>query len=246
MRGFGASARNPIRSVVPTSVSALLSRARDCLRKSTSACASFASCSSDTALQYVLDFGHLLRIGCICALVKEAVALRTFVDEEHEFPEHDDDNNYAAGLIRAHKVVIATLPFRGYGIAEAAGVIRDMVRTFPNLRCCLMVEIGGGAPMPDIPNHDVRLGDVVVGAPVNNSRSGGVLQWAHGKFVQDQEFRSTQHLDGPPRFLLCATHKLIQTHQLRGSPLRKMVDEVFVKSPYPVELGYQRPEDDCH
>jgi nucleoside phosphorylase len=181
-------------------------------------------------------------IGCICALVNEAVALRTFLDEEHEFPEQDDDNNYTAGSIGAHKVVIATLPFRSYGIAEAAGVIRDMVRSFPNLRCCLMVGIGGGAPIPDLPDHDVRLGDVVVGAPVNDSRSGGVLQWDHGKTIQDQQFGSTQHLNGPPRFLMSAIHKLIQNHQLKGSPLRNMVNEVLAQSPHLAELGYQRPE----
>lgn len=183
-------------------------------------------------------------IGCICALVTEAVALRTFLDDEHELPDQNDDNNYTAGSIGAHKIVIATLPFGSYGISEAAGVIRDMVRSFPNLRCCLMVGIGGGAPLPDVPSHDVRLGDVVVGAPINDSRSGGVLQWDHGKAIQNEQFHISKHLNGPPRFLLFAIHKLIQNHQLRGSPLQKMVDEVLTKSPHLMELGYRRPEDD--
>ncbi len=37
-----------------------------------------------------------------------------------------------------------------------------MLRTFPNVRICLMVGIGGGAPSP---KHDIRLGDIVVSAP---------------------------------------------------------------------------------
>ncbi|KLP10572.1 uncharacterized protein Y057_3779 [Fusarium fujikuroi] len=61
-----------------------------------------------------------------------------------------------------HDVVVASLPRAEYGIAPAASVARDMLRTFPNIRVGLMVGIGGGAPRPE---HDIRLGDVVVSVP---------------------------------------------------------------------------------
>jgi nucleoside phosphorylase len=103
-----------------------------------------------------------------------------------------DHNVYTTGSIGGHKIVIATLPLGEYGVSQATGVIGDMVRSFPNLRCCLMVGIGGGAPSS---HSDVRLGDVVVSAPVD--RSGGILQYDHGEAIQGQNFRVTQHLNEP-------------------------------------------------
>jgi nucleoside phosphorylase len=117
-------------------------------------------------------------IGCICALSIEAVALRAFLDEEHTCPElpsthaaTQDRNVYTTGSIGGHKIAVGTLPFGRYGVSQATGVIENMIRSFPNLRCCLMVGIGGGAPSS---KHDIRLGDVVVSAAFG--RSGGILQ----------------------------------------------------------------------
>jgi nucleoside phosphorylase len=142
-------------------------------------------------------------IGCICALSTEAVALRCFLDEQHDCPEilsahasTQDHNVYTTGSIGGHKMVIATLPLGKYGVSQATSVIGDMVRSFPSLRCCLMVGIGGGAPSSQ---NDIRLGDVVVSAPVQ--RSGGILQYDHGKAIQDQKFRVTQHLNEPGKKL---------------------------------------------
>jgi hypothetical protein len=105
-------------------------------------------------------------IGCICALPLEAVALRAFLDEEHDCPDipsthaaTQDRNVYTTGAIGGHKIVVGTLPFGRYGVSQATGVIENMIRSFPNLRCCLMVGIGGGAPSS---RSDIRLGDVVV------------------------------------------------------------------------------------
>ncbi|SCO52840.1 uncharacterized protein FFMR_11207 [Fusarium fujikuroi] len=76
-------------------------------------------------------------VGWICTLTTELVAAKSFLMK-------------------------TSLPRAEYGIAPAASVARDMLRTFPNIRVGLMVGIGGGAPRPE---HDIRLGDVVVSVP---------------------------------------------------------------------------------
>lgn len=62
------------------------------------------------------------------------------------------------------------VPGGKYGIVLAAGVARDMLYSFPNIRIGLMVGIGGGAPTS---KHDIRLSDVVVSKPENGL--GGVF-----------------------------------------------------------------------
>jgi nucleoside phosphorylase len=122
-------------------------------------------------------------VGWICALSTELVAAQAFLDEKHECPEYvspNDDNSYTLGRIGKHNVVIAVLPDGEYGTASAAGVARDMLHSFPNVRLSLMVGIGGGAPSK---KRDVRLRDVVVGDPCDGNR--GVFQYNFSKTIQD-------------------------------------------------------------
>ncbi|KAJ5009127.1 Kinesin light chain [Colletotrichum sp. SAR 10_99] len=94
-------------------------------------------------------------VGWICAIPTELAAARTFLDKQHPTPEavaRNDNNSYTLGTMGKHNVVIAILPKREYGIAAAATVARDLVRTFPNIRIGLMVGVGGGAPSKQ---HDV-------------------------------------------------------------------------------------------
>jgi nucleoside phosphorylase len=132
-------------------------------------------------------------VGWICAIATEYLAAQLFLDEEHEGPEFvstNDSNNYTLGKIGKHNVVIAVLPHGEYGISSAAGIAKDMLHSFPNVRFGLMVGIGGGAPTPE---HDIRLGDVVVSA--SGHGKGGVFQYDYGKAVQGQEFQETGFLN---------------------------------------------------
>ncbi|KAL1641792.1 hypothetical protein SLS58_005831 [Diplodia intermedia] len=72
-----------------------------------------------------------------------------------------------------------------------------MVRTFPSLRWCLMVGIGGGVPVLEGQDTDVHLGDVVVSNPDGNV--GGVVQYDFGK--ENQGFARTGSLNEPPTAL---------------------------------------------
>ncbi|THV80931.1 purine and uridine phosphorylase [Aureobasidium pullulans] len=147
------------------------------------------------------------QIGWICALSIEAELAEAMLDEKHEAIDlpPGDDNVYIFGQINVnntgkhHNVVIAWLPAAESGKAAAATVAKDMLRTFTKLKFGLMVGIAGGIWSTEI---DVRLGDVVVGAPGNNK--SGVVQYDHGKYIQGQEFVHRGVLDKAPKMLRAA------------------------------------------
>ena len=122
-------------------------------------------------------------VGWICAVQTEYLAACELLDEVHPSLPTDsphDGNAYTLGRISKHYIVIACLPKGRYGIASAAGVAKDMLRSFKFIRIRLMVGIGGGAPSD---KHDIRLGDIVVGCPVK--KEGGVVPYNFGKAIQD-------------------------------------------------------------
>ncbi|XDG06948.1 hypothetical protein ABKA04_006563 [Annulohypoxylon sp. FPYF3050] len=166
-----------------------------------------------TAASIELDFNGYT-VGWICAVGKELVAARSFLDDEHDPPDHlpsNDNNAYTLGRIGRHNVVIAAMPVDQYGLVSAATVARDMVRSFPRVRIGLMVGIGGGAPSP---RHDIRLGDIVVSSPSSNT--GGVLQYDFGKTIQNKRFSMKGHLNQPPQFMLTALSMLGTEYEING------------------------------
>jgi nucleoside phosphorylase len=180
-------------------------------------------------------------IGCICAIVDEAVALRAFFDSVTICPDTASGKRYTTGTIHGHKVVIARLPSGSYGISDATNVVVHMASDFPNIRLCMMVGIGGGAPNPSKQNRDIRLGDIVVSSPANGT--GGVVQYDHGKAIQDQPFRDTQHLNRPPDAFLDVISILAEDYQLAGHNLQGMIDDVLEKNPRLKQQGFQRPDE---
>ncbi|GKT92040.1 ankyrin repeat protein [Colletotrichum tofieldiae] len=161
-------------------------------------------------------------VGWICAIPTEFAAARAFLDEQHPGPEataQNDNNTYALGTMGKHNVVIAVMPKREYGIAAAATVARDMVHSFPNVRIGLMVGVGGGAPSQQ---HDIRLGDVVVGC--RGAGNGGVIQYDYGKAMQNQAFVETGSLNQPPPALLNAVVGLETDYMMEGPELNAKVD----------------------
>ncbi|KAJ3498573.1 hypothetical protein NLG97_g1029 [Lecanicillium saksenae] len=160
-------------------------------------------------------------VGWICALTTEHVAAQVFLDQKHASPAYiatHDNNDYTLGRIGKHNVVIAVLPGGEYGTASAAGVARDLLHTFTNVRIGLMVGIGGGAPTL---KHDIRLGDVVVSEPQNGV--GGVLQYDFGKNIQDQPFQSTRFLASPPPVLLTTISGLKAHYEINGHTIQEIV-----------------------
>lgn len=105
------------------------------------------------------------KIAIICALPKELNAIRALFDYVHrDLPQHDNDTNaYILGRLGGHNVVAACLPHAEYGMNVASKVASDMEKTYTALKWYFVVGIGGGIPSRD---HDIRLGDVVVGTRV--------------------------------------------------------------------------------
>ncbi|KAI1455233.1 ankyrin repeat protein [Annulohypoxylon moriforme] len=164
-------------------------------------------------------------VGWICALPKEQTAAMAMLDQIH--PDIDkppsDHNAYTLGSIGEHNIVIACLPKGKIGTNSAATVATRMVDTFPSIKVGLMVGIGGGIP----PN--VRLGDVVVSAPVDEYP--GVVQWDLGKAEKDGKFKRTGTLNNPPSALLTALSKLESNHEMSESKIPQYLDEVEKKWP---------------
>ena len=177
-------------------------------------------------------------VGWICAVQTEYVAACELLDEEHPcLPAYSthDNNAYTLGRISNHYIVIACLPKGRYGIASAAGVAKDMRRSFESVQIRLMVGIGGGAPSD---KHDIRLGDIVVGCPIK--KEGGVVPYNFGKAIQDQEFERTGSLNSPPTALLTALTKLSADHERKGSQIAESVRLMITKNPR-LQGKYQNP-----
>ncbi|KAL8284638.1 hypothetical protein RB600_009181 [Gaeumannomyces tritici] len=181
------------------------------------------------------------RIGWIAAIQTELVAARLALDEKHEAPEIQDSNDtnvYTLGRIGRHNVVIAGLPQAEYGTTAAAVVATNMLRSFPNIRIGLMVGIAGGAPSPD---HDVRLGDIVVSSR-GGSTKGAVLQYDYGKTIQNQAFSHTGFMDQPPAVLRTAVGSLAAQYEEEGGhQFGSQIAELLNKRPPRVQQKFSRP-----
>ena len=179
-------------------------------------------------------------VGWISALSTELVAAQTFLDEKYEPPtvSGNDNNNYTVGRVGKHNVVIAVLPDGEYGLSTAAGVARDMVHSFPNIRIGLMVGIAGGAPSK---KHDIRLGDIVVGAPRDGE--SGVFEFDFGRTIQDQKFEYTRFLDQPPTVLRAAVSGLKAQYAINGHGIEEAINTILQKYPR-LQREYKRPSID--
>jgi hypothetical protein len=178
-------------------------------------------------------------IGWICALHTEYVAARTLLDESYgriDDVDLHDANEYSLGRIGPHDVVIAVLPHWQYGPVNATAVIKDMVRTFSNLRFILMVGVGGGVPT----KHDIRLGDIVVSSP--GYGTGGVFQYDYGHALQNKGFKATGHLNQPPMAVQTAINGLRADHDLEENGIEDVVEKILDKIPR-LRKKYQRPGD---
>ncbi|THC97966.1 hypothetical protein EYZ11_002536 [Aspergillus tanneri] len=142
-------------------------------------------------------------VGWICAIETEYIAARVFLDEEYQKPKVTSRNAFTVGRIGDHNVVIVLLPIGEYGTASSARAAEDMAHSFPNIRIGLMVGTGGGVYSPE---HDIRLGDIVVSVPENGQ--GGVFQYDFGKTIQGQKFQWTGFLNQPPTVLRSAVGEL--------------------------------------
>ncbi|KAM5381160.1 hypothetical protein ACJZ2D_003076 [Fusarium nematophilum] len=155
-------------------------------------------------------------IAWICALHIEMAAARAMLDDIHPgLPQQDisDGNSYTLGSVGGHNVVIACLPTSQYGTNNAANVVTNMRRTFPNIRLGLMVGIGGAAPS----KADLRLGDVVVGTRV--------MQYDMGKVVADGKLQRIATATRPDNSLCTVVSNLRAQHELEASRVPAILED---------------------
>lgn len=183
-------------------------------------------------------------VGIICALDSEMTAVEAMLDDEHDpvvMPDAQDSNAYSVGRIHSHNVVIACLPAGVDGLAAAATVASNMLRTFGQLRFGLLVGIGGG--VPDLEHGiDIRLGDIVVSQP--NGASGGVVQYDKGKNKSGGVWGRKGTLNTPPMVLLTALQKVKARHLRKGSQVSSLTAEMLRQNPIMAKNGYVSPGPD--
>ncbi|KAM0347678.1 hypothetical protein ACHAPU_004692 [Fusarium lateritium] len=163
---------------------------------------------------------HRYTVAWICALHIEMAAARAMLDEEHiDRPRQGNDtNSYVLGSISNHNIVIACLPTNHYGTNNAASVLSNMKRTFPDIQIGLMVGIGGGVPT----KADIRLGDVVVGVRV--------MQYDLGKTLSGG-FQRTGVPKIPDSSIRTVISNLRSRHELSGSRIPLILSDKM--SDYP-------------
>ncbi|CAH0034392.1 unnamed protein product [Clonostachys rhizophaga] len=179
------------------------------------------------------------KVGILCALPKEYLAVRVLFDRDHGKPDQfllGDSNHYSLGQIGWHMVVVACLPAGEYGTNAAAEAASNMKRSFPNVKFCLMIGIGGGAPSHD---QDIRLGDVVVSMPTKTYP--GVIQYDRGKACDKDVFERTGALQPPPRFLMTAVSSLSSNLRSQINPLGPYLQQIFKSIPHQIRSRYQYP-----
>ena len=113
-----------------------------------------------------------------------------------------------------------------------------MVHSFPNVRIGLMVGIAGGAPSK---KHDIRLGDIVVGAPRDGE--GGVFQFDFGKTIQNHDFENTRFLDQPPTVLRAAVSGIKAQYEMSGHHTEETINTILRNYPR-LQRKYKRPSID--
>ena len=176
-------------------------------------------------------------VGWVCALTEELVAAKLVLDEEHPnlaIPSNDP-NIYYLGSIGGHNIVITCLPEGEIGNNPAATVATRMTSSFPSIKFWLMVGIGGGVPK-------VRLGDVVVSAPVYETP--GLVQWDLGIAQQGNNFRRIGTLNKPPEALRAAIKKLQTQHVMDGGSDKRLLSILEdIRSKPPQHLQIENLED---
>lgn len=161
-------------------------------------------------------------IGIICALSTELKAVRLLFDASHggiSVPRRDQ-NAYVFGSMCKHNVVATCLPDGEYGTNPAADVASNMKRSFPHLRICLLVGIGGGVPS----QNDIRLGDVVVSK--RHGANPGVLPYDMEKALDKGVFQINGCLDSAPRRVRSVLSEMQSDPALAKDPLKDYLQQI--------------------
>ncbi|KAI1131899.1 nucleoside phosphorylase domain-containing protein [Nemania abortiva] len=171
-------------------------------------------------------------IGWISPDALALVAATLFFDEEFETPRLpvlNGEHTYKCGRIGRHNVVVAVVPFGCEGPGYTADVAVDMKYSFPNIRAVLLVGTASGAPA----NHDIRLGDVVVGTTSGNGK---------GAVVKYNYYMTAQNLiTEPPEFMVEEMDTLMATNGRKDLKLSEAIANAISQNSR-LQTNWRRPD----
>jgi nucleoside phosphorylase len=104
-------------------------------------------------------------IAIFCALTIEKDAVEALFDQhwgDGFGKAPGDSNTYITGSIGRHNVVLFQKSGLG-GAAAAALAAKDCQASFPNIKLALVVGLCGAVPFISSTNHEIILGDVIIG-----------------------------------------------------------------------------------
>ncbi|KAL6879902.1 nucleoside phosphorylase domain-containing protein [Trichoderma longibrachiatum] len=184
-------------------------------------------------------------VGWISAIDEEYFAARRFLKDQHEpkWKRPGDENHYTLGKVANHNIVATVLPQGDNGPTAAATLLKDLSASFPNVKVCLMVGVGGGAPSE---RQDIRLGDVVVSAPDwagEGGNQGGVIHYDYARTLRNKRFESISYMNRPPSALLAAVRALsVKYEENDGSKINAVINEIFADLSEEQRQKYCRPD----
>jgi len=161
------------------------------------------------------DFARRATVALITALPQEEVAMKAMLDDVVSYSAPGNaPGEYHLGTVPAknggvHVVVLARCSM-GENLATANTTI--LFERFPRLEAAIIVGIAGAVPNADRPEHDVRLGDIVVSGPQ------GVIQYDLVKeLVRDGAVETeARHPPRPPSARLVQAAGDLTAKELEG------------------------------
>ncbi|KAL7918478.1 hypothetical protein ACQKWADRAFT_316483 [Trichoderma austrokoningii] len=165
-------------------------------------------------------------VGWICASAERRAAIAMLDDLHGPLPTPAYDRNiYTLGSIGKHNVVIACAP-----MGAAAPDVISMANIFPAIKFSLLVGTGSGIP------PDIRLGDVVVGTPEDQSLGEVTLNLGDTEVVHVDTWAPTPSLQ-----LSAALNDIKAAHKASGSRIPEYLDRLKQDSPS-LAVRFRKPD----
>ncbi|KAK2050349.1 hypothetical protein LZ31DRAFT_216155 [Colletotrichum somersetense] len=200
--------------------------------------------SCDVELVEPYNDNNSYTVGWVCTTNTDHLASQAFLEviyTERRFISMNDRFNCTFGSVGEHKIVIVCLRSGETvttGVTTSMGLVcRRLSEIFPRLSAILVVGTGAGVPFT---RHDVRLGDVVVGA-CSSSTVGGVIDYDITSEPDGFEIRYIGDVVRPVPALQLAVEQLENHHVFKGTCFDQSIRDIIEKHPK-LSDAYKRPK----
>lgn len=155
-----------------------------------------------------LNWASSPSIGILTALPREFAAVRSLLRD------HRIEGDYDLGVFpgRGSTEHLVAIRICGIGTTNAARITNSMVTYYPSIRDVIFVGIAAGCPNSAVPEHHVRLGDVVVAG------DEGIFQYDRGKLSANGKLVKRPGTTSPSPRLTEAYFRLAAEVELGADP----------------------------